>query len=123
MSDFKKPDYIYRVTVDRVIDGDTVDVNVDVGFKTTIFKRLRLVELDTEELRDREEERREKAQEAKARMEELLADAERVYVQTYLDATGKYGRLLATIWIEKGDDIHNVNEIMVQEGYQKAPKE
>ena len=122
MATFHKPDYIYRVTVDRVVDGDTVDVLIDVGFKTTIFKRLRLVELDTEELRDSDEIRRENANLAKERMEQILAEADRVYIQTYLDSTGKYGRLLATIWVEKDEELINVNEQMVTEGFQKAPR-
>ena len=120
--EFKKPDYTYKVTVDRVVDGDTVDVLIDVGFKTKVFKRLRLVELDTEELRDRDPIRREGAQNAKARMEEILFNADAVFVQTYLDSTGKYGRLLATIWVEKDGDLTNVNEQMVLEGFQKVPE-
>lgn len=120
--DFVKPDYTYRVTVDRVVDGDTVDVLIDVGFKTTVFKRLRLLDLDTEELRDSDPARRVKAYEAKERMEALLAEADRVYVQTYLDSTGKYGRLLANIWVEKDDVLTNVNSQMVEEGFQKEPK-
>ena len=122
MTDFTKPDYTYRVTVDRVIDGDTVDVLIDVGFKTTVFKRLRLIDLDTEELRDRDPERREKAKLAKARLEEILGEADRVYVQTFLDNTGKYGRLLAWIWTEKDDVLTNVNTQLLEEGYQKLPK-
>ncbi len=55
--DFARPDYTYRVTVDRVIDGDTIDVLIDVGFKTTVFKRLRLLNVDTEELRSSDPER------------------------------------------------------------------
>ncbi len=120
--EFTKPDYTYRVTVDRVVDGDTVDVLIDVGFKTTVFKRLRLLELDTEEMRDRDEVRRENANLAKERMEQILAEADRVYVQTYLDSTGKYGRLLANIWVETDDQLTNVNQQMIAEGFQKVPK-
>ena len=120
--ELNKPNYTYKVTVDRVVDGDTVDVLIDVGFKTTVFKRLRLVELDTEELRSSDPIRREGAQNAKARMEEILANADTVYVQTYLDSTGKYGRLLATIWVEKDGNLTNVNEQMVLEGFEKAPE-
>lgn len=122
MTDFNKPDYTYRVTVDRVIDGDTVDVHVDVGFKTTMLKRLRLLEIDTEELRDRDPERRVKAYEAKDRIIEILREADSVFVQTKIDSTGKYGRLLAWIWVENDGVLTNVNAQLVEEGFQKVPK-
>ena len=122
MTDFTKPDYTYRVTVDRVIDGDTVDVLIDVGFKTTVFKRLRLLDIDTEEIRDRDPLRREKARVAKARLQQILDEADRVYVQTFLDNTGKYGRLLAWIWTENNDVLTNVNVQLLDEGFQKVPK-
>ena len=117
---FNKPDYTYRVTVDRVIDGDTVDVFVDVGFYTTVHKRLRLLDFDAEEMHDHDPVRKERAQKAKARMEDLLNHADNVYIQTVMDATGKYGRLLAYLWVEKGEDIVNLNVQMVHEGWQKA---
>ncbi len=121
--EFARPDYTYRVTVDRVIDGDTIDVLIDVGFKTTVFKRLRLLNVDTEELRDKDPERRAKAQEAKAFLEDTLNGADRVYVQTFLDSTGKYGRLLAWVWVEveEENELINVNELLF-EGFQKTPK-
>ena len=117
--EFSKPDYTYRVTVDRVIDGDTIDVFIDVGFRTTLFKRLRLLDLDTEELRSRDEERRAGARAAKERLQFLLDDADRVYVQTHLDDTGKYGRLLAWVWVENDGQFTNLNAQMVTEGFQK----
>ena len=116
---FAKPDYTYRVTVDRVVDGDTVDVILDLGFHMTAHKRLRLLDLDTEELRDRDEERRAKGYKAKARMEDLLESADAVYVKTIMDSTGKYGRLLAYLYIEKDNEFVNLNEQMVHEGFQK----
>jgi len=116
---FGFPDYTYRVKVDRVIDGDTVDVYIDLGFKMTAFKRLRLLELDTEELRDSDPKRREKAAKAKDRIQEILDEADKVFIKTVYDSTGKYGRLLAWMWTEKDGVLSNVNEQMVTEGYQK----
>ncbi len=118
---FARPDYTYRVTVDRVIDGDTIDVLIDVGFKTTVFKRLRLLNVDTEEIRDSDPERRVKARLAKQFLIDFLADAERVYVQTFLDSKGKYGRLLAWVWVEKDKELINVNEVLYED-FQKVPK-
>lgn len=117
--EFGFPDYTYRVKVDRVIDGDTVDVYIDLGFKMTVFKRLRLLELDTEELRDRNPDNRAKANAAKVRLEEILREADKVFVKTVYDSTGKYGRLLAWLWVEKDGVLTNINEQMVAEGFQK----
>lgn len=121
MREFRVPDYTYRVSVDRVIDGDTIDVLIDVGFYSTTFKRLRLLEIDTEELRSSDEDRREKAKLAKARVEEILfEEAEQVYIQTEMDAKGKYGRLLAYVWYEKDGDKICLNKQLVEEGFEKV---
>lgn len=119
--EFHHPDYTYRATLDRVVDGDTVDVFVDLGFQMNAYKRLRFLDVDTEELRDSDPERRVRAYEAKARVEEILNEADAIYVQTHMDATGKYGRLLAVLWAEKDSKIINVNELLVSEGFQKRP--
>jgi len=117
---FKKPDYTYRVKVDRVIDGDTIDVYVYMGFYTVQRKRLRFLNVDTEEIRSSDSRRRVLAQEAKARVQELLDAADKVYVQTKMDTKGKYGRLLAWVWHEKDGIMTNLNEQLVEEGFQKA---
>ena len=120
---FNKPDYTYRAEVIRVIDGDTVDVNIDLGFYMKVRKRLRLLDLDTEEVRGGTDESKARAKEATERMKELLASGT-VYVQTEMDATGKYGRLLAAIYVDTAgeneiENFVNVNQTMVTEGYQK----
>jgi micrococcal nuclease len=120
--EFQRPDYTYLVTVDRVIDADTIDVHIDVGFKTTIFKRLRLLEFDAEEIRDPDPARREDAHEATARLQTILDEADKVYIQTVMDAAGKYGRLLAWVWVEKDGELSNANLQMIDEGYQKKPR-
>lgn len=119
---FIKPSYIYRVKeVIRVIDGDTADVLIDVGFYTSMRKRLRFLDIDTSELRGGTTATKEHARAAKERLIELLDDAVKVYVKTKMDATGKYGRLLAYLFIEdaKGK-ILNVNTILMEEGYDKS---
>lgn len=119
---FIKPSYIYRVKeVIRVIDGDTADVLIDVGFYTSMRKRLRFLDIDTSELRGGTAETKEHARAAKERLIELLDDAVKVYVKTKMDATGKYGRLLAYLFIEdaKGK-ILNVNTVLMEEGYDKS---
>ena len=115
------PHYTYRATVVKVIDGDTIDVDIDVGFHTTLRKRLRFLGIDTWEVRGEE---KEKGLIAKARLQEVLDQAETIYVQTVMDATGKYGRVLAWVWTvmptnwsESGEHITNVNELLLREGH------
>jgi micrococcal nuclease len=123
MSEFQRPHYTYRATLAKVVDGDTIDVYINVGFYTAMRKRLRFLDVDTEELRSSDASRRELAKEAKARVEELLNDATKLYVQTKMDSTGKYGRLLAYVWYMGEDGVaHNLNHQLLDEGFQKAPK-
>ena len=123
MIEFNRPHYTYRASLNRVIDGDTIDVYINVGFYTAMRKRLRFLDLDTEELRSSDIRRRELAKVAKARVIELLEGASKIYVQTKMDSTGKYGRLLAYVWYMGEDGVAiNLNQQMVDEGFQKAPK-
>lgn len=113
--EFQRPTYTYRVVkVLNVVDGDTIDVLLDVGFHTHLTKRLRFLGVDTWEVRGEE---RERGFVAKARLGEILADADRIYVQTVMDATGKYGRVLAWLFCEKGGEVTNVNEQLLLEGH------
>lgn len=117
-----KPNYTYRATLDRVVDGDTIDVDIDVGFDIVVRKRLRFLEIDTEELRDRDQERRSLAKLAKERVEQVLGMADKIYVQTKMDSTGKYGRLLCYVWYEVNGNTMCLNEQLLNEGYAKKPK-
>lgn len=114
MPTFAPPNYVYRVEVERIIDGDTIDVRIDVGFKTFVFKRLRFLGINAFEVHGEE---KEKGLAAKARLEELLSQADNVYIQTVMDATGKYGRVLAWIWTDVDGVMNNVNEILLEEGH------
>lgn len=112
---FTKPVYCYRVVkVVKVVDGDTCDVLLDVGFSTYIRKRLRFLGIDTWEVRGEE---REAGLVAKERLQQLLDNADAVYVQTEMDAEGKYGRVLAWLWVENGATVTSVNEQLLLEGH------
>ena len=112
---FTKPVYCYRVVeVVKVVDGDTIDVLLDVGFHTYLRKRLRFLKIDTWEVRGEE---REQGLVAKARLIELLDESDAVYVQTVMDARGKYGRVLAWLWTEKDSSMTNINEQLLIEGH------
>ena len=121
MNEFTLPNYVYRATVIKIVDGDTIDVELDVGFNTSIRKRLRFYGIDTWEVRGDE---REKGLIAKARLTEILDQADHIYVQIKMDTTGKYGRVLAivwtvqaTTWTDLGEHLTNVNELLITEGH------
>jgi len=85
--------YTYRVLrVERVVDGDTVDVVLDLGFGVTIKQRLRIIGVDAPELRSKDPGERERAQGAKAFAEQWLISSGQMVVTTYKD--DKYGRML-----------------------------
>lgn len=113
---FQYPSYTYRAKVTRVIDGDTVDVRLDVGFKTHLFKRIRFLGIDTWELRGEEYD---SGVLAKARLEELIEQADEIYVQTIMDGEGKYGRVLGWLWLENTGGVISANQILLEEGHGK----
>lgn len=88
--------YKRHAKIRRVIDGDTVDVEVDLGFHVHTRQRLRLLRVNTPEVRGKE---REEGLEYKAFVEERLPVGSRVLVQSH--KTGKYGRYLAEIWYQE----------------------
>lgn len=103
--------YTYRAKVLRVIDGDTVVIRVDVGFRMWAEMPMRLAFINTPELNT------EAGKTAKLVLENLVANTD-VVVQTY-KPTDKYGRYLGTIYA--GDD--NINSYMVARGYAEEYKE
>jgi len=113
--EFQRPTYTYRVKeVVKVVDGDTIDVQLDVGFASYLRKRLRFMGVNTWEKSGAE---KEKGLLAKARLEELLDGADNIYVQTIMDSQGKYGRVLAYVWVETADVVTLVNTLLIEEGH------
>ena len=112
----------YRVSsIDRVVDGDTLDITFDLGFDLSKKERVRVAGVDTPEKRTRDKEEKKLGLDATLWMEDKLEDAKReqksIMIRTELDkgATGKYGRLLG--WIYVGDDVVSLNEQMIAQGY------
>ena len=113
----------YRVkSVDRVVDGDTIDISIDLGFDLTIRQRVRIAGVDTPEKRTRDKEEKVLGIDATEWLESKLEDAANagydLFVRTALDkgATGKYGRLLGWLYTSE-DSISSLNEQMIEEGY------
>ena len=94
--------YEYTARCVRVVDGDTYDFDVDLGFRIAHRIRVRLADRDTPELRSKNPEEREHAKQAKAFVEKVLIGDEieppLVCIRTKKDRTGKYGRYLAEVF-------------------------
>ena len=94
--------YVYNVELERVIDGDTIDVTILLGFDVKLHKqRLRLAGIDTPESRTRDLEEKKLGLAAKARLQELCEG--KFIIKSY--GKGKYGRILATPYTSAGEDI------------------
>ena len=111
--------YIYRAKLDRVIDGDTVDALIDVGFDIWVKKRIRYMGIDTWESRTRDLEEKKKGLLAKERNKELLEKVSSKPGFFRLKSHGvKYGRVLGELFIEdiEGKQ-YNINETLKTEGH------
>ncbi len=103
--------YEYNCTVERVVDGDTIDVVLDLGFDILYKSRVRLYGIDTPESRTRDKDEKARGKMAGAFLEEAIEDGEKVVIQTKLkDSRGKFGRILGDVIV---DDI-NINQLMVK---------
>ena len=112
--------YIYRGKLERVVDGDTIDALIDVGFDIWIKKRIRYKGIDTWESRTRDLAEKAKGLEAKARNKELLMEvsSKSGYFRMRSYGVGKYGRVLAEIFIEDNEGKqHSINETLISEGH------
>jgi micrococcal nuclease len=112
--------YIYKAKLDRVVDGDTVDALIDVGFDIWFKKRIRFKGVDTWESRTRNLEEKALGLKAKARTKELLekVSSKSGYFRIKSYGLGKYGRVLADVFImDKDGKQWNVNETLISEGH------
>ena len=98
-----------------VIDGDTLDVLADLGFGVKIECRLRLVGINTPESRTRNLEEKTLGLAAKAFLKEVIAESDSIEFLSH--GTGKYGRVLATLYSVKGGKKTDINKLMVREGH------
>ena len=106
--------YEYAVKeITKVIDGDTVDVVIDLGFNLSKKERVRLAGIDTPESRTRDAEEKVFGLEAKAYLKTRLENCEKLIVKTEKD--GKYGRMLG--WFYSYEEETSINIEMVEKGY------
>ena len=116
----KMEKYNYRAKLVKVVDGDTIDALIDVGFDIWVKKRIRYKGIDTWESRTRDLDEKKKGLAAKARNKELLEKISNKsgYFRLKSYGTGKYGRVLADIYIQDSDYNHIwVNKQLITEGH------
>ena len=117
----RKSCYNFRVTeINRVLDGDTIDVTIDLGFDLYKKERVRVAGVDTPEKRTKNLEEKALGIDAtnwlKEKLESTIAGDDELSVRTELvGGVGKYGRLLG--WLYIGDEPLSLNEQMIAEGY------
>lgn len=104
--------YTYKISsVNRIVDGDTIDVTIDLGFKILTKQRIRMYGINTPETRTRDKQEKQRGLAAKARLVELLQTEDDIILKSH--GVGKFGRVLGELYINDT----NVNETLVNEGH------
>ncbi len=114
----KAPDaFVYNATLERIVDGDTFDTSIDLGFDVKIKKRVRFMGINTPESRTRDLEEKKRGLAAKQRVAELLDTA--TEVQLISHGVGKFGRCLGEIDFCCPDSLtmKNLNKTLIEEGH------
>jgi len=109
--------YEYRIKkVTNVVDGDTIDVEIDLGFSVSYAQRLRLAGIDTPESRTTDKAEKILGLEAKEYLKSKVKDAKEVIVKTEKpDSSEKYGRILG--WVYVDGSTKSINEQMIEDGH------
>jgi micrococcal nuclease len=109
--------YIYRIrSVHKVVDGDTIDADIDLGFDISLTKRIRLAGIDTPESRTTDAKEKALGLEVKEWLKKRLEFAKDILIKTELpDSTEKYGRIIGHLFIN--GEATSINNQMISEGY------
>jgi len=100
----------------KVVDGDTIDVDIDLGFDISLFQRVRLAGIDTPESRTKDVYEKKLGLEVKEKLNDLLKNATKIVIKTEKpDSTEKYGRILGWLFVDDGK--LSINEQLIKEGY------
>jgi micrococcal nuclease len=106
--------YVKKVT--KVVDGDTIDVDIDLGFDISFSSRVRLAGIDTPESRTTDKMEKALGLEAKAYLKHEIEAAKSVVIKTEkMDSSEKYGRILGWVYLD-GADV-SLNEKMIADGH------
>ena len=109
--------YEYNIKkVTKVVDGDTIDVDIDLGFNISYSQRVRLAGIDTPESRTKDAREKALGLEVKNKVKSAIESAKTVIIKTELpDSTEKYGRILG--WVYLDGAAKSLNEQLIEEGY------
>jgi len=112
--------YIYRIrSIHKVVDGDTIDADIDLGFDISLTKRIRLAGVDTPESRTTDLKEKAMGLESKEWLKKKLEGAKDIIIKTELpDSTEKYGRIIGHLFINGQET--SLNNQMIDEGYALA---
>ena len=116
----EKDPYIYRIkSVGRVVDGDTIDADIDLGFDISLTKRIRLAGIDSPESRTTNLKEKALGLESKEWLKKSLEGAKDIIIKTEKpDSTEKYGRIIGHLFINGQET--SLNNQMIDEGYALA---
>ena len=112
--------YEYKIKLDRVVDGDTVDAYIDLGFDVSVKKRIRFMGINTPESRTRDLEEKARGLAAKDRVKQLLEGCNTIQLKSH--GVGKYGRCLGELFVDIVDGkecltLESINELLIKEGH------
>ena len=112
--------YIYRIkSITKVVDGDTIDADIDLGFDISLTKRIRFAGIDTPESRTTNLKEKALGLESKEWLKKALEGAKDILIKTEKpDSTEKYGRIIGHLFINGQDT--SLNNQMIAEGYALA---
>tara|TARA_R100001443_G_scaffold3198_3_gene10177 strand:- start:5682 stop:6053 length:372 start_codon:yes stop_codon:yes gene_type:complete len=105
--------YIYKAKLDRVVDGDTIDVHIDLGFSVSVKKRVRFVGINAPESRTRDLKEKARGLAAKDRVKAILAENPSFTLES--TEIGKYGRVLGKIHLNVLDGVECLTQICLNE--------
>ena len=112
--------YTYNIKLVRVIDGDTIDAEIDLGFDVSVKKRVRFLGVNSPESRTRDLEEKARGLAAKDRVKQLLEGCNRIQLTSH--GVGKYGRCLGEIHMDMVDGrecltLESLNKLLIKEGH------
>ena len=106
--------FTYNCEVTYIVDGDTCDVKIDLGFNIFHTARVRLYGINAPESRTRDKEEKYRGLQAKSRLSELVREKN---IRLVSHDKGKYGRVLGEILVERGEEWVSANKQLVKEGH------
>ena len=114
--------YTYKIKLDRVVDGDTIDAEIDLGFDIKVKKRVRFMGINAPESRTKDLEEKARGLAAKDRVKQLLEGCENITLKSH--GVGKFGRCLGEIMLDMIDGnqkltLVSLNELLIKEGHAK----